>query len=137
MLAAMNRSRLLLVALSLAAILAGIWLLSLQYGQTSQAAYGRIKQGMLKDEVLAIMTDSPGNYATSFYTAVGRVEEGQSTAGKRLTWINNSGQITVEFDDRGEVCWKELLTLETEKSVPQQLRRVWWSAKQQFQKPAP
>jgi hypothetical protein len=137
MLAAMNRKRLFLVTSSLAAILAAIWLFAQSHGPTSQAAYDHIKQGISGDEVLAIMTDPPGNYATDFYTAVGGVEEGRRRGGRRLTWISDHAMIDVELDEQGRVCWKQFLNLETAKSAPQQLRRFWWSVKPQFLGPTP
>jgi hypothetical protein len=87
---------------------------------------------MSKDDVLAIMMLPPGDYTTDFYTSAGEESEGQLQTGRRLWWISNHAMIEVEFDEREEVCWKDLHTIQSERSVQQKLRRFWSSIKSWF-----
>jgi hypothetical protein len=128
----MRWKRLLWFASLLAAIMAAIWLFGPSEGPISRTAYGRIKLGMTKDNVLAIMQLTPGAYTTEFHTSVSEESEGQPQNGERLWWTSNDAMIDVEFDEREEVCWKGFHAMETERSLHQKLRRFWWSIKSWF-----
>jgi hypothetical protein len=132
MIAAMKKNHLLWIVSTLAIIVAAIWLLAPSQGPISRTAYGRIRLGMSRDDVMAIMMVPPGNYATDFHTSVGEVSEGRSKAGVRLWWISDNAMIDVEFDEREEVCWKDLHVIETERSIQQKLRLFWSSIKSWF-----
>jgi hypothetical protein len=128
----MKWKRLLWIASLLIAIMAAIWLFGPSEGAISRTAYGRIKLGMTKDNVLAIMQFPPGAYTTEFHTSVSEESEGQPHNGERFWWTSNDAMIDVEFDEREEVCWKSFHAMETERSLHQQLRRFWWSIKSWF-----
>ncbi len=130
--AALKRKRLLWIVSLLAAITAAGWFLVPSQGPITRTAYGRIQLGMSKDDVSAIMILPPGDYTTDFYTSVDEQSEGRSRSGRRLWWISNHAMIEVEFDEREEVCWKDLHIIETERSVQQKLRRFWWSIRSFF-----
>jgi hypothetical protein len=130
----MKRQHLFRIGVVLAAIVLAIGLLwiVLPSGQISRTAYSRIQEGMSEKDVLGILVLPPGNYATDFYTAVSQEQEGQTKYGKRLGWIGDQAMINVEFDDRGQVCWKSFHEIQTRRSFPQRIKSLWWSVRRLF-----
>jgi hypothetical protein len=77
MIAAARWKRLRWIAPLLLATMVAILLFRPSEGPISRSAYGRIKLGMTKDNVLAIMQVPPGAYTTEFHTSVSEDSEGQ------------------------------------------------------------
>jgi hypothetical protein len=129
---ALKRKGLLWIVSFLAAVTAAIWLFAPTQGPINRKAFSRIQLGMSKADVWAIMMLEPGDYSTDFFTSVDEESEGRSQSGRRLSWISNHAIIDVEFDEREQVCWKNLHIMETQSSIQQKLRRLWWAVKSWF-----
>jgi hypothetical protein len=73
-----------------------------------RASFDRIKVGMPKREVEAILGGPPGNYTTK--TVISSPRRGVlSEPGNKQSWLGNEGMVLVRFDDRGAVTWKRFV----------------------------
>ena len=113
-------------------LVVGLLCIVLPGGPIGRTTYSRIEEGMSEEDVRGILVLPPGNYATDFYRVVSGEEEGQRTHCNRLDWINDDAIISVEFDDRGKVCWKAFHEIQTRGSFPQRLKSIWWSVRKLF-----
>jgi len=96
-----------------------------------RASYNKIKEGMSREDVLAIIGLPPGNHSTDFYMAVSVERTSESREGEIVWWVSNTGMIEVGFDDQEKVRWKSFHRLETQHSMRAKLRS-WWESVRKF-----
>jgi hypothetical protein len=128
---ALLKRRLFWISILLALLALAVVLLVSADGPVGRGSYNRIKEGMSREEVLAIIGLPPGNHSTDFYTSVSVERTSESREGEIVWWVSNTGMIEVGLDDQEKVRWKSFRRLETQNSTRAKLRS-WWESVRKF-----